>query len=69
MNLSMETSILGVLVSGALLAAAIAGILQFPARKLLTRAGVYRVVWHKNLFDLCLYIVLWGLVVWILSLF
>lgn len=69
MNLSMETSILGILVSGALLAAAIAGVLQFPTRQLLARVGIYRHVWHRNLFDLCLYVGLWGLVVWILSLF
>jgi hypothetical protein len=69
MNLSMEASVFGVFVSGALLAAAVAGLLQFPARRWLTRIGVYRLVWHRNLFDVCLYVVLWGLVVWVFSAF
>jgi hypothetical protein len=68
MNLSMEGSICGVLVSGGLLGAALAGILQFPVRHLLTRCGVYRLAWHRSLFDVSLFAILWGLVVWTLSL-
>ena len=67
MNAGMEVNILGIFMSGALLAAMIAAVLQFPARHLLTRAGVYALVWHRNLFDLSLYIILWGLTVWALS--
>ena len=68
MTAGMEMNILGVFASGALVAAAIAAVLQFPARRLLTRIGVYGIVWHRNLFDLSLYIILWGLLVWVLSL-
>jgi hypothetical protein len=69
MNLGMEGSICGVLVSGGLLGAALAGVLQFPVRHLLTRFGVYRLAWHRNLFDVSVYVILWGAVVWALSLF
>jgi hypothetical protein len=67
MNLSMEASLCGVLVSGGLLGAALAGILQFPLRHLLARCGVYRLAWHRSLFDVSLYVILWGGVVWSLS--
>jgi len=69
MNLGMEDSICGVLVSGGLLGAALAGILQFPVRHLLTICGVYRLAWHRSLFDVSVYVILWGAAVWALSLF
>jgi len=36
-------------------------------RPLLERAGVYRVVWHRALFDLALYVCLLGGVVYLTS--
>ncbi|WP_232628731.1 DUF1656 domain-containing protein [Methylobacterium sp. Leaf118] len=41
----------------------IAFALSLPLRRLLARAGVYRLVWHRPLFDLALYVVLLGAVV------
>ncbi len=34
-----------------------------PLRRVLARAGFYRLVWHRPLFDLALYVVLLGAVV------
>ena len=41
----------------------IAFALCLPLRWLLARSGFYRVVWHRPLFDLALYVVLLGVVV------
>ena len=41
----------------------IAFALSLPLRWLLARSGFYRVVWHRPLFDLSIYVVLLGLVV------
>ena len=38
-------------------------ILTFPVRRILTRCGAYRLIWHRPLFDLALYVVLLGAVV------
>ena len=67
MNPGMEFAVFGVLVSGGLLCAVIAAIIQFPLRFFLERVGVYRFVWHRNLFDLSLFLILWWLTVFVLS--
>ncbi|MEE7439670.1 Protein of unknown function [Methylobacterium sp. UNC300MFChir4.1] len=41
----------------------IAFALSLLVRRLLARTGFYRMVWHRPLFDLALYVVLLGLVV------
>lgn len=41
----------------------LAFLLFLPLRRLLARAGLYRLVWHRPLFDLALYVVLLGAVV------
>ncbi|HJE25934.1 MAG TPA: DUF1656 domain-containing protein [Methylorubrum populi] len=41
----------------------IAFALSLPLRRLLAWTGFYRVVWHRPLFDLALYVVLLGAVV------
>lgn len=41
----------------------IAFALSLLLRRLLARTGFYRMVWHRPLFDLALYVVLLGLVV------
>ena len=50
----------GVLIPGLMLWALAALLLSLPVRILLTRAGLYRFVWHRGLFDICLYIIVWG---------
>lgn len=39
--------------------------IQFFVGKALARVGLYRYVWHRSVFDLALYIVLLGLVVFV----
>ncbi len=34
--------------------------LMMPLRSLLSRAGAYKLIWHRSLFDLCLYVLLLG---------
>lgn len=58
-----ELAIGGVLVPGLLVVALAAGLALLAARRLLARLGVYRLVWHRNLFDLALYVVLLAAVV------
>ncbi|SFF15443.1 DUF1656 domain-containing protein [Methylobacterium sp. 13MFTsu3.1M2] len=41
----------------------IAFALSLRVRRVLARTGFYRMVWHRPLFDLALYVVLLGLVV------
>ena len=55
-----EFDIYGVLISPLLLWAAIAQLLSVPLRRLLTRTGFYRLVWHRALFDLALFVILLG---------
>jgi len=43
--------------------ALVAGLALLAVRALLARLGVYRLVWHRNLFDLALYVVLVAAVV------
>lgn len=43
----------------------IAFALSLLVRRVLARTGFYRMVWHRPLFDLALYVVLLGLVVWV----
>jgi hypothetical protein len=50
----------GVLVPGLLLWLVVAMLAGFPVRWLLFETGFYRFVWHKGLFDICLFIIIWG---------
>ena len=58
-----ELDILGVYVSPMLGFMAAALLLWLLLRRILERAGAYRYVWHRPLFDLALYVVLLGGVV------
>jgi hypothetical protein len=58
--MSPELDIGGVFVPGLLIAAAVAFLVSIPIRRLLARIGFYRLVWHRALFDLALYVVLLG---------
>jgi hypothetical protein len=50
----------GVLIPGLMLWAIAALLLSLPVRWLLSKADVYRLVWHRGLFDICLFIIVWG---------
>ncbi|MDH3031840.1 DUF1656 domain-containing protein [Methylobacterium fujisawaense] len=58
-----EIDLYGVFVPGLALWMAIAFALSLPLRRLLSATGFYRLVWHRPLFDLALYVVLLGSVV------
>jgi hypothetical protein len=60
----MDLSLSGVFTPALLLAAVIAYALNGLLRRALGHAGVYRYVWHRPLFNLALYVILLGLVVW-----
>ena len=52
----------GVFVPTLLLWAAAALAISLPVRRLLDRAGFYRLVWHRGLFDIALVLALWALI-------
>ncbi|MBQ1541014.1 DUF1656 domain-containing protein [Caulobacter sp. CCUG 60055] len=58
-----EFDVQGVLLSSVLVSALIAFAGSFLLRKALSRLGAYRFVWHPALFDVALFVILWGLVV------
>jgi hypothetical protein len=49
-----------VLVPGLLLWLILALLVGIPVRWFLSETGVYRFVWHKGLFDISLFIIVWG---------
>jgi len=57
-----DINLFGVFVNGALVTAALALLVQMPLRRALMAARVYRFVWHSGLFDIALFVVLWGAV-------
>ena len=50
----------GVFIPGLMLWALVGLLLSIPVRWLLNETGFYRLVWHRGLFDICLFIILWG---------
>jgi hypothetical protein len=50
----------GVLIPGLLLWLGVALVAGIPVRWLLFKTGFYRFVWHKGLFDISLFIIVWG---------
>ncbi|HEY1926486.1 MAG TPA: DUF1656 domain-containing protein [Caulobacteraceae bacterium] len=57
-----ELDINGVFVSALLVFAVAAWLLTAIAIRILAWAGFYRLVWHRALFDLALFISIWGAV-------
>ncbi len=57
-----EINIYGVLFPPLLIWAFIAMLLSMAVRRGLSALGVYRFIWHRPLFDLCLLIMLTGLI-------
>jgi hypothetical protein len=50
----------GVFIPGLMLWSLVALALSIPVRWLLTETGLYRLVWHRGLFDICIFVILWG---------
>jgi hypothetical protein len=57
-----EVDVFGVLLPPLLVWVGIALVISAGLRWVLARAGVYRFVWHRPLFDLCLLVILTGMV-------
>ncbi len=57
-----EVDVFGVLFPPLLVWVGVALVISAGLRWVLARAGVYRLVWHRPLFDLCLLIILTGAV-------
>jgi hypothetical protein len=57
-----EFAVAGVFVPALLVWAVAAMAIGAAVRRLLRVIGFYRLVWHRGLFDLALFFILWGLV-------
>ena len=58
-----EMNIDGVFLSSVLVSAVIALAASFVLRRVLSKVGAYRLVWHPALFDTALFVILWAAVV------
>jgi hypothetical protein len=64
-----EFDIGGVFVPSSVAWAVVAIVIGLFVRRLLVIAGVYRLVWHRGLFDLALLAILWGAVTAVATLY
>lgn len=55
-----EIDIGGVFLPSLLIWAVIAFVPTFAVRRLLLAVGFYRFVWHRALFDIALFVAMWG---------
>jgi Protein of unknown function (DUF1656) len=58
-----EIDIFGVFVPAVLVLMLIAYLINLVIRRVLTRIGFYRFVWHRSIFDLGIYVLVLGTVV------
>jgi hypothetical protein len=58
-----EVNISGVFLSSVLVSAVIALTASFLLRRVLSKVGAYRFVWHPALFDTALFVILWAAVI------
>ena len=58
-----ELDVYGVFIPALFAWMLIAFLISLPVRGILARIGFYRLVWHRPLFDLALYVVVLGIVV------
>jgi len=64
-----EINFFGVYISSALFSAVIALLLHLLLRHLLHRTSFYRYVFHHNLVDMALFMIVWGGVAWLVMSF
>lgn len=57
-----EFDLNGVFVSAVLVWAVLAYAIRAALTRLFVRVGLYRLVWHRPLFDFALFVILWGAV-------
>jgi hypothetical protein len=55
-----EVDVFGVFLNAALVAAILAGAAHLLLRRVLRRLHFYDWVWHRNLADIAVYVLLWG---------
>ena len=60
-----ELDLFGVFVPGLLCCGLTALALNAALRRVLAHTGFYRVVWHRALFDLAIFVVVLGAIVWL----
>jgi hypothetical protein len=58
----LEFDLNGVFVAGVLVWAVVAYAIRMGLTRIFARIGLYRLVWHRPLFDFALFVVMWGLV-------
>ena len=58
-----EVDVFGVFVPAVLVLMFVAYVIGLVIRSALARAGFYRLVWHRSIFDLGIYVLVLGLVV------
>ena len=58
-----EVNVSGVFLSSVLVSAVIALAASFLLRRVLSKVGAYRFVWHRALFDTALFVILWAAVI------
>jgi hypothetical protein len=58
-----EVNVSGVFMSSVLVSAVIALVASFVLRRVLSKVGAYRFVWHPALFDTALFVILWAAVI------
>lgn len=63
-----ELDLFGVFVPGPLCCGLVAFMLNAALRRVLAHAGFYRLVWHRALFDLAMFVIVLGVVVWLTAL-
>ena len=55
-----EFDVAGVFIPAALITAAMGYVAALILRRVMAICGLYRFVWHPGLFDVALFVVLWG---------
>ena len=64
-----EVDVAGVFIPAILIWALVAMAIGFFVRRIFAMTGVYQLVWHRGLFDLALFFILWGLVAFMVNSF
>jgi protein AaeX len=60
-----EVNINGVFFPALILWAAVAALVSPVVRRILDAAGVYRFVWHRGLFNIAVFVIVWGVLTWL----
>jgi hypothetical protein len=64
-----EVNVFGVYISSGLFAAILAALIHLGLRRVLQTVGFYRFVAHQNLFDVALFMIIWGVIALTMSTF